>query len=91
VAMQCNSCHAVHEEDFAPASTKLGPELTGIGARYPAAYLLESIPNPMRSSRRDQAIPSRAGAHHAGLSRPPHRRRLIDLVTYLKSLHQDQR
>jgi hypothetical protein len=49
VRLECFTRHAVKGEPFpgAPKTTNdVGPELTGMGAHHPAAYLAESIVNP---------------------------------------------
>ncbi|MBI3326807.1 MAG: CopD family protein [Nitrospinae bacterium] len=91
VAMKCYTCHAVRGEDFHQATTPLGPELTGMGAHHPDAYILESILNP-------NAVivegPGYTGPDGQSIM-PDYRDRLtigqlIDLVAYLKSLREDR-
>jgi len=90
VAMACDTCHAVHGEAFDPGSAKPGPELTGVGAHHPEAYLLESILNPNAVI---VAGPGYTGPDGRSIM-PDYRERLtvgqlIDLVAYLKSLDPD--
>ncbi len=91
VAMNCHTCHAVRGENFPQASTTLGPELTGMGAHHPAAYILESILNP-------NAVivegPGYTGPDGRSIM-PDYRDlltvgQLIDLVAYLMSLREDR-
>lgn len=90
VAMQCDACHAVRGEAFAQASAKLGPELTGVGAHHPDAYLLESILNPHAV-----IVEGPGYTEPDGRSMMPGYRdrltvgQLIDLVAYLKSLREE--
>jgi mono/diheme cytochrome c family protein len=90
-AMGCHACHTVRGEAVEMGDTKLGPELTGVGAHHPEAYLLESILNP-------NAVivegPGYTGADGRSIM-PDYRDRLtvgqlLDLVAYLKTLREDQ-
>jgi putative copper export protein/mono/diheme cytochrome c family protein len=87
VRLQCYACHVVASEDF-PQPTASGPELTVMGGHHPAGYLVESVLNP-------NAVivegPGYVGPD--GRSTMPDYRdsltvaELIDLVAYLRSLH----
>jgi len=49
VAVQCYTCHTIAGEEFPPvklAERAPAPDLTGVGALHPAAYLAEAILNP---------------------------------------------
>ena len=86
--LECHACHAIAGEDF-PRPTGAGPELTGMGDHHPAGYLAESVLNP-------NAVivegPGYVGPD--GRSTMPDYRdsltvaELIDLVAYLRSLHE---
>ena len=43
--LECFRCHRIAGESY-PRPSAPGPELTGIGAQHPAAYIAESIVNP---------------------------------------------
>ena len=81
--LQCATCHAT--PGFS-AATRPGPDLSGIGARYPGE-LVESIMNPNA-----QIVDGPGYVDERGLSTMPDYRdrltvgELIDLVEYLKSL-----
>ena len=90
VTMRCHSCHTVTGESFPPVpptESSPGPDLAGMGAAHPVAYLAESILNP-------NAIvvtgPGYVGSD--GLSIMPDYsdlltvRQLLDLVAYVQSL-----
>ena len=88
VDFECFSCHQVKGEKFPPGKKgDVGPELTGMGARHPTDYFLESVVN---SNAVIVEGPGFAGPD--GLSKMPDYRdsmtvaQLIDLVAYLKSL-----
>jgi mono/diheme cytochrome c family protein len=90
VRLECFTCHAVKGEPFpgAPKTTDdVGPELTGMGAHHPAAYLAESILDPNAV-----IVTGHSYASADGLSRMPDYsdvltvRQLIDLVAYLANL-----
>lgn len=88
VDLECFSCHQIKGEAFPPGKTgDVGPELTGLGARHPTDYLLESVVNP------NAVIVEGPGfTGPDGLSKMPGYgdsmtvAQLIDLVAYLKSL-----
>ena len=82
----CFVCHRVPDGGF-PASSGVGPDLTGAGEHHPAGYLLESIVNP------NTVIVEGPGyAGPDGLSLMPSYadrltvRELLDLVAYLRTL-----
>jgi mono/diheme cytochrome c family protein len=90
VALRCHSCHTVTGESFPPvqpAELSPAPDLAGMGAAHPAAYLAESILNP-------NAVivtgPGYVGSD--GLSIMPDYsdflsvRQLLDLVAYVHNL-----
>jgi mono/diheme cytochrome c family protein len=88
ITMQCYTCHNVAGEHFPDHPPRdVGPDLTGMGAHHPAAYLAESIlhPNAVIITGQGYTGPD-------GLSRMPEYNssltiaQLIDLVAYLKSL-----
>ena len=86
IRLGCFTCHQVKGEKL-PASSGLGPDLTGVGHHHPAGYLLESILNP------DAVIVEGRGyAGPEGRSIMPDFRGqlsvndLVDLVSYLKTL-----
>jgi uncharacterized protein involved in high-affinity Fe2+ transport len=88
--LECFQCHAIRGQVFAdssPSASKPGPELTGMGAHHPAAYLAESVLNP------NAVIVTGPGYTDTdGSSIMPDFRdslsvsELIDLVAFLKSL-----
>ena len=82
----CFACHRVPDDGF-PASSGVGPDLTGAGEHHPAGYLLESIINP-------NAVIVEGPGHTGpdGLSVMPSYadrltvRELLDLVAYVRTL-----
>ena len=49
VDLKCHACHAIRGEQFPlnpGESATAGPDLSGMGAHHPTAYLVESILNP---------------------------------------------
>src|ERR671922_769748 len=49
IDMRCHTCHMITGEELppvTPAERSPGPDLAGMGAQHPAAYLAESILNP---------------------------------------------
>ncbi|HEV8440970.1 MAG TPA: CopD family protein [Methylomirabilota bacterium] len=86
VALGCYACHSIRGEKL-PASSGLGPELTGVGQHHPAGYLLESVLNPNAVIVQG---PGYTGPDGKSIM-PDFRGQLsasdlIDLVAYLKSL-----
>ena len=86
VRVGCYVCHRIQGQPL-PASSGLGPDLTGVGRHHPPGYLLESILNP------NAVIVQGSGYTNAdGKSIMPDYREqlsvadLLDLVAYLKSL-----
>ena len=79
-------CHRVKGEKL-PASSGLGPDLTGVGRHHPSGYILESILNPnavivqgpgYTGPDGKSIMPDVRGQLSVG--------DLVDLVAYLKSL-----
>jgi putative copper export protein/mono/diheme cytochrome c family protein len=87
VRLQCYACHVVAGEGF-PPPTAAGPELTGMGGHHPAGYLAESVLNPNAV-----IVEGRGYVGPDGRSTMPDYRdsltvaELVDLVAYLRSLH----
>jgi putative copper resistance protein D len=86
IRLGCYACHTIEGEKL-PASSGLGPDLTGMGEHHPAGYILESILNP------NAVIVEGPGyTEPDGKSIMPDFRGqlsvidLIDLVAYLKSV-----
>jgi hypothetical protein len=86
VRLGCYACHQVRGEEL-PASSGIGPDLTGMGGHHPAGYILESILNP-------NAVivegPGYTGADGKSIM-PEYRGQLsvndlLDLVAYLKNV-----
>ena len=86
IRLGCYGCHRVKGERL-PASSGLGPDLTGVGRHHPPGYILESILNPNAVIVQG---PGYTGPD--GKSIMPDVRGqlsvedLVDLVAYLKSL-----
>ena len=89
VAMQCYTCHTIAGEEFPPvkpAERVPAPELTGVGALHPAAYLAEAILNPSAV-----VVEGPGYADAEGFSNMPNFadvltvRQWLDLVAYLQS------
>jgi len=86
IRLGCYACHRVKGEKL-PASSGLGPDLTGVGRHHPPGYILESILNPNAVIVQG---PGYTGPD--GKSIMPDVRGqlsvedLVDLVAYLKSL-----
>ena len=90
VTLQCYTCHTIAGEQFPPVQPSErapAPDLTGVGASHPAAYIAESILNPNAVVTNE---PGYADAN--GYSNMPSYlealsvRQLVDLVAYLHSL-----
>src|SRR5215510_4185454 len=90
VAVQCYTCHTIAGEQFPPvkpAERAPAPDLTGVGALHPAAYLAESILNPSAV-----VVDGPGYADAAGFSNMSSYtdiltvRQWLDLVAYLQSL-----
>ena len=84
IRVGCYACHQIAGEKL-PASSGLGPDLTGVGKHHPAGYILESILNPNAV-----IVDERGYTGPDGKSIMPDYRGqlsvsdLIDLVAYLK-------
>ena len=86
IRLGCYGCHRVKGEKL-PASSGLGPDLTGVGRHHPPGYILESILNPNAVIVQG---PGYTGPDGKSIM-PDVRGRLsveelVDLVAYLKSL-----
>ena len=86
IRLGCYVCHRVKGEKL-PASSGLGPDLTGVGRHHPSGYILESILNPnavivqgpgYTGPDGKSIMPDVFGQLSVG--------DLVDLVAYLKSL-----
>lgn len=89
VTLQCYTCHTVAGETFPtypPRET--GPDLTGMGAHHPAAYVAESVINPNAVIVMGEGYTGPDGRSRMPESHEMTIAQLIDLVAYLMSLRE---